>query len=161
LAGLVARGQNRLDDSQREFDRALQLQPHAFDVIEAAVNLDVARGRSAAAADRINKALAGDSNSALLYNLLRQLYLSMKDFNASAQALGRASHPAPRWWMPHRDLALVKRGTNDMAGAVTEYQAALALAPTDPQLATEAASFLEQQGRLDDALGVYQVVYDK
>ena len=38
LAGLADRGQNRLDDSQRDFDRALQLQPHAFDVLEAKFN---------------------------------------------------------------------------------------------------------------------------
>ena len=56
-------------------------------------------------------------------------------------------------------LAQVKLAAKDPEGAVAEYRAALKLAPSDPQLVSEAARLYEKQGRIDDAIAGYDALY--
>jgi tetratricopeptide (TPR) repeat protein len=159
-AGLVAAQEKRLDESQSNFESALRLQPHRVDVLTSLARVEVARGAYAAAIGRVQTALEQDPKNVELLNLLGELYFEHRDFNHAADMFARAGALDPRLWQPHRSLALVKLAANDPEGAVNEYEAALKLAPAEPQLVADAARVYEKQGRIDAAIAGYEALYE-
>lgn len=158
LAGLVAHDQSRLDDSEKNLERAYQLQPTSFDILSSLTRLSLERGRHAEAIDRLQHVLSHDSNNVQVWDLLGGTYLETKDLAHAQEALNRAIAIAPRSWAAYRDLAQVKLAGNDANGAIEEYRVALQLAPTEPRLVTELASLYEKLGRVDDAIGLYEAL---
>ena len=159
FAGLADAGQNKLDDAKKELEQSLKLQPDAFDTLSALARLDVARGQPQAAIALLKTAADQDSNNAPVLNLLGELYLGQKDLPHAQDALTRATVAAPKWWIPYRNLALVKLAGSDTDGAIAAYKAGLALAPTDPELVSELALIYEGHGRTDEAIATYDAAY--
>lgn len=159
FAGLADAGQNKLDDAKKELEQSLKLQPDAFDTLSALARLDVARGQPQAAIALLKTAADQDSNNAPVLNLLGELYLGQKDLPHAQDALTRATFAAPKWWIPYRNLALVKLAGSDTDGAIAAYKAGLALAPTDPELVSELALIYEGHGRTDEAIATYDAAY--
>jgi tetratricopeptide (TPR) repeat protein len=156
LAGLVAHDEKRLDDSEKNFERAYELQPTSFEILASLTRFSLERGRSAAAIGRLQHALEREPGNVQVLDLLGGTYLEMKDFAHAQDTLTRAIAIAPRSWVAYRDLAQVKLAGNDSNGAVEEYRAALKLAPTEPRLVTELAALYEQLGRIDAAIALYE-----
>ena len=159
LAGLADASQNKLDDAKKEFEQSLKLQPGAFDTLSALARLDVARGQPQAAIALLKTATDQDARNAPALNLLGELYLGQKDLAHAQDALTGATTAAPKWWIPYRNLALVKLAGSDTDGAIAAYKAGLALAPTEPQLVSELALVYEGHGRTDDAIATYDAAY--
>ena len=159
LAGLADAGQNKLDDAKKEFEQSLKLQPDAFDTLSALARLDVVRGQPQAAIALLKTAADQDSNNAPVLNLLGELYLGQKDLPHAQDALTRATVAAPKWWIPYRNLALVKLAGSDTDGAIAAYKSGLAVAPTDPELVSELALIYEGHGRTDEAIATYDAAY--
>ena len=161
LAGLIAHDQNRLDDSEKNLERAYQLQPASFDIISSLTRLSLERGRHAEAIDRLQHVLSHDANNVQVWDLLGGTYLETKDLAHAQEALNRAIAIAPRSWAAYRDLAEVKLAGNDANGAIEEYRVALQLAPTEPRLVTELAALYEKLGRVDEAIGLYEALLEQ
>jgi putative PEP-CTERM system TPR-repeat lipoprotein len=159
LAGLIAYDEKRLDDSQKNLEHALALQPGSIDILTSLTRLDLARGRSAAAIGRLQAVVDRDPRNVQLLNLLGELYLETRDLGHATETLIRATELDPRSWMSYRDLALVKVAANDTNGAIGLYETASKIAPGEPQLLTELASLYEKQGRIDDAIARYDALY--
>ena len=156
LAGLIAHDQKRYDDSEKNLERAYQLQPDSVDILAALTRFSLERGRRADAIKRLQQAAGGDSRNAAVLDLLGRTYLEINDLAHAQEALTRAIAGAPRNWAAYRDLARVKLAQNDPDAAVTEYRSALQRAPTEPVLVTELATVYEKQGRVDEAIGLYE-----
>ena len=159
LAGLADAGQNKLDDAKKELEQSLKLQPDAFDTLSALARLDVARGQPQAAIALLKTAADQDSRNAPVLNLLGELYLGQKDLPHAQDALTRATVAAPKWWIPYRNLALVKLAGSDTDGAIAAYKSGLAVAPADPELVSELALIYEGHGRTDEAIATYDAAY--
>ncbi len=159
FAGLVAQQDNRLEDSERELQRALTLKPDSIDVLAALSRLDVQRGKGAAAIQRLKTLAEHEPNNVLLLNLLGQTFLATKDTTGATAALTQAIQADPRSWTSYRNRARVKVAQNDPDGAIADYEAALKIAPSDPQLLMEAAALEEQHGRVDAAIAGYDALY--
>ena len=155
LAGVADAGQKKIEDARKEFEQALKIQPKAFDALAALARLEVEHGQAPAAIVLIKSVADPDPTNAPALNLLGEIYLEQKDLQHAQDALTRAVQAAPKWWMPLRNLALVKLAANDADGAITAYKAGLALAPGEPELVGELAQFYEGHGRADDAIAVY------
>jgi tetratricopeptide (TPR) repeat protein len=160
LAGLIAAGQNHLDESQQDLELALKRNPHGFDVLSELVKLDLSRGRTASAIARIRKAEESDPKNAAVANLLGEVYLGAHDLPQASQTFAQAGALAPQWWLPERNIARAKLAAGDVPGALAAYDAAAQLAPAEPQVAFESASLDERQGRIDQAVARYQALYD-
>lgn len=156
LAGVVAERQNRLEDAQKEFERALAIQPQVFDALAALVRLEVTRHEDARAIALARNAAEHDGKNPLPYNLLGELDLREKDTPAAIEAFDKAINLAPAWWPARRNLALAKLAAQDTTGAIAAYEAAIQSAPAQPQLVTELASLYEKQSRTDDAITLYE-----
>jgi tetratricopeptide (TPR) repeat protein len=159
LAGLIAVDEKHLQESERNFERALELQPRDVNVLGALARVEISRGASDQAISRVQAAVETDPKSVPLLTLLGGLLLEKKDFKGAGEAFARASALDPSQWQSHRNLALVKVALDDPESAVVEYQAALRIAPAEPQLVQEATSLYEKQKRIDAAIAAYEALY--
>ncbi len=156
LAGLAAQGQNRLEDAQKEFTRALNVQPQSSDALQALAQLDMTRGHSDQAIALVQDAAEHPKPNAFAFNLLGELYLSQRKADLAKAPISRAMELAPKWWVPYRNLAIAKDGAGDAAGAIETYQAGIRAAPAEPALVAELAELYQKQGRIDDAIASYE-----
>jgi tetratricopeptide (TPR) repeat protein len=160
LAGLVAQQQQRLEDAQREFEHALQLQPDQPDALTALVRLEVERGHRQRALTLVQDALARTPESAPVHNLLGELYLVQQRYADAVRACTEAVRLAPKWWVPYRNLAQAKFGAQDATGALAAYQAGVQ-ATAEPALVSELATLYERQGRIDEAIRQYETLHER
>jgi tetratricopeptide (TPR) repeat protein len=158
LAGLVAQGQNRLDDAQHEFEHALALQPTLLDALSALAHLDLARGQGTQALTLVKNAVDKQPNAFSL-NLLGELYLTQKDPTAANDAFTRAMKLAPGWWVPYRSFAISRFMAKDTPGAIGAYETGIKAVPTQIELVAELARLYEGLGRVDDAIASYEAWY--
>lgn len=161
LAGLIAAQTKDLEESEHDFERALQLRPGDLEVLSTLSRLDAARGMSDKAVRRVRSALSTDPNNVGILNLLGGLLLERKDFDGADEALSRVDKLDPGRWQTHRNLALVRVARNDSAAAMEQYQAALRYAPAEAQLVQEAAAYFESQKRIDAAIAAYDALYKR
>lgn len=155
LAGLIAQIDNRPLDAQAQYERALAIQPHGYDVLSQLVHLQVQQGQGAKAVSRLQAVIAAEPNSGLIKNLLGEIYLEQRNFVSAQQVLMTAIADSPKWWMPYRNLALAKYGAGDTAGAIDAYQSGLKLAPDDGTMLTDLGSLYQRSGRVDEAQKLY------
>jgi tetratricopeptide (TPR) repeat protein len=159
LAGLVAQGQNRLDDAQREFEHALAVQPTVLDALSALAHLELARGRGTQALALVKNAVEKQQPNAYSLNLLGELYLTQKDSAAADDAFTRAIKLSPNWWVPYRSLAISRYMDKDTPGTIAAYEAGMKALPSQLQLVEELARLYEGLGRVDDAIACYETWY--
>jgi Flp pilus assembly protein TadD len=161
LAGIIAQGQNRMDDAVTNFSRALELQPSAMDALAALTRLDVVRGQSARALTRLSSAVAANPDNAVVRNLLGEMQLSAKNFAAAKEPLSAATKLAPKWWLPYRNLAMAHAASGDLTGAAAIYEAGIKATDLQPTLVADLAMLYERQGRFEEAISKYQALYER
>jgi tetratricopeptide (TPR) repeat protein len=156
LAGLVAQRQERLDDGERDFARALELEPDDLDALAALSGLELARGRQAAALARVRAFVAAHAHDAPALNLLGELLIVARDYGGATAQLSEAAALAPRWPLVYHNLARARRAAQDLAGATAAYQEGLKQVPYEPLLVSGLADVYEQQGRIQEAIAAYE-----
>jgi tetratricopeptide (TPR) repeat protein len=161
LNGMAAQGEGKLEVAQKEYERALALQPQALEVLSALARLELAQGRGERAVELVKSAAARDATNAYVWNLLGELYLARQNAAQATDAFTRASRITPHWWVPERNLALVSAAANDVAGAISHYDVAIGLAPSEPALVIELAELCEKHGRVDEAIARYDAWHRK
>lgn len=159
LAGLAAEGQKQLDEARKEFQQALALEPRAADALTALVQLELSAGRSDDAVALVKKVADQDPSNAFPLNLLGELYTEQKQVPLGIATFNRATQVDPKWWVPYRNLGMVKFVSGDTAGAIAAYQAGIKVAPSEPKLVTDLAALYEKQGRIDDSIACYEAAY--
>lgn len=159
LAGMVAQNQGRLDDAQREFEKALKLQPQAMDALTALTRLDMQRGRGAAAISRIQAAIDGGVKNPITRNMLAEVYLAQKEPGKALPLLAEALKESPKWWVLHRNFASAKLLAGDQAGAIAAYEAGIRATNHQPALVADLASIYERLNRIDDAIAQYEELH--
>lgn len=156
LSGSIAYAQKRYDDAQREYEKALQLQPSAMDVLTAITSLDIARNRTPVAIARLQKVAEADPRNPIPTNMLAEVYIGAKEPAKAIDLLNESLQIAPKWWTPYRNLALAKLAMNDQQGAVAAYESGVKATDRQQTLTMELAMLYEQLGRVDDAIGLYR-----
>jgi tetratricopeptide (TPR) repeat protein len=159
LAGLIAHDENRSADSEKNLERALELQPAAIEILTSLTRFSLERGHGDVAIARLRHSLERDPDNVQLLDLLGGTYLELKDLTNATVTLSRAITLAPSSWVAYRDLAKVRLAAHDVTGAIEKYQAALQVAPAQPRVVTELAGLYESQGRIDEAIASYEALY--
>lgn len=158
LEGLIAQRQNRLEDSEKAFRRALEISPGAIDALAALSTLQLQKGESAAAIANVRSVIDRNPNNAGTRNLLGELYIATRDFPNAVEQLTKAKDLMPQWWVPYRGLMGAKVALGDVAGATAVCQEGLRHIPFDPVLTQQLAALYEKQGRVDDAISTYSAL---
>ena len=152
LSGLVAQAEKKPDESEREFERALALEPGATEPLSALTLLEMRHGHSRQAIERVQGAAARDPSNPQLVNLLAELYFTEKDFAKAAETLNHAIALAPNWAVPYRNLARLQLAQDDVATAIRTYETGVEHSAADAQLVNELAALYEKQGRSSEAI---------
>lgn len=158
LAGLAAEGENQPEEAQKDYERALGVEPQAFDPLSALARLELSRGQGAQAIARVKDAAQHDPSNAQVFNLLGELYLEQRNVPLATDALTHVITLAPKWWVGYRNLALAKLAAQDTAGAIATYESGIKVAAADPKLVSELALLYESNGRADDAIKLFDTL---
>jgi tetratricopeptide (TPR) repeat protein len=75
--------------------------------------------------------------------------------------LSRAVAAVPSLWLAYRNLALAKDASGDTPGAIAAYQAGIKVAPDRSELVAELASYYVRQSKPDDAISLYEGLYQR
>jgi len=86
------------------------------------------------------------------------LLSSQEGYARAREAREKALAIDPDYAPAHAGLGYIADAENDQAGAARHYQRALSLDPTDLDILSNAASFLVDLGRLDEALALEEAV---
>ena len=159
LAGLVAQQQARIDDAERDFERALQLQPTSMDALSGLARLQLAHGQGAAAVARVRAYALAHPADPPAANLLGEALIATRSYAEATQELDHAIQLAPSWALPYHNLALARLASQDQAGAVAAYEAGLKQLPYEPLLVSGLGGLYEQQGRVNEAIALYEGLY--
>lgn len=159
LKGLAEEGLTQPEAARKEYERALALEPDNFDALGALAQLLQHTGAGSKAVTLLKGAVERKPDDPAVLNLLGEFYLANANLAQADATLTRATTVAPKWWIPWRNLALVKVARKDSAGAIAAYQGAVLAAPGEPQPAAELALVYRHQGRTDDAIGVYEALH--
>jgi tetratricopeptide (TPR) repeat protein len=158
-AGLVAQRQNRIEDARREFERALALKPEAMDVMAEITKLDLTHGQGASAVARLDALVQSNPKNVLAQNLLGETLTATRAYPQAILQFNRTIELSPKWPLPYRNLAVVHLDMRDNAGAEAAYQQGLKANPYDPALTAGLAELYEQQGRIDQAIALYEALH--
>lgn len=159
LAGLIAHDENHVDDSEKDLERALELQPGSLDILTSLTRFDLEWGRGGVAIARLQRSLDRDPNNVELLDLLGGTYLGTKDLANATATLTTATKLDPGSWVAYRGLGQVRLTAGDVDGAIESYRTAFRLASTQPRVVTELGSLYERQGRIDEAIACYDTLY--
>jgi Flp pilus assembly protein TadD len=161
LAGLAAEGAGQPEEAQKQLQRAVTLQPRAYDALAALARLMLSRGEGAQAVATVAGAAAHGPPEARVLNLLGEMQLAQRNVAAAIDAFTRSSAASPAWWIPYRNLALAKLAAHDDLGVIVAYRSAIKASPAELQPVTELALYYENHGRAGDAIALYQESYRK
>lgn len=149
---------SRLDKAIEAIDRGLKQSPKNLELRIVLADLEASRDNFAAVEQQLKEVVTLDPKTFTHHARLAQFYLSRKDL-AKAEATWREAIAAIDD-SPHPKLALLDvlwayRGEE---AALSEMQAMLAKYKDDANLKLELGSYLERQGKTDQAETVYQEV---
>jgi tetratricopeptide (TPR) repeat protein len=159
LAGVVAAAQKRNADARSELGRAVELQPSAIDALAALTRLDLAEGHLKEATARAAAVVAKETTNAPAHNLLGELNLSARDYDAAQAQFQSAVKLAPKWWIPYRNLGTLHLAQKDVAGAIAAYGKGIeATQHQSAELVSDLATLHESQGQSEEAIRLYEAV---
>jgi tetratricopeptide (TPR) repeat protein len=161
LGGLLAEAQNRPDEALRDYDRALAINGAVQEPLEAATKLQLRQKKPEQALARATQIVAKYPDDTYAANLQGELLIGLKRWSEAQTALAAALAKAPQWWLPYRNMAYVKLGQGDSAGAVSTLQAAAVKLNQPEPLMEELATLLQRLGRIGDAMAAYEGILKK
>jgi len=127
--GNLYRGLGRLEDSRRELEEAIRLDPRATDAMNNLAATMLALGRPDEAEQLFENALRLDPNSPATQSNLGALYGRRGDLERARVAFMRALELDPDSAEAHSNLGSIYLRLGDLPRAEHEYRAALSLNP--------------------------------
>ena len=156
--GILAEEEARAADALPLYTRAAELQPDAFEPLQAETRLLVQAGRQPEALRLLDKLIAADPKNAFAPDIKGELLLAQKDPGGAASAYQVAIARAPTWWPPYRGLATAQFTSKQADAAVTTLRTAEA-AVSQPDLpGIDLATYYERIGQPLEAMHEYDGV---
>jgi tetratricopeptide (TPR) repeat protein len=154
--GVAAETDKRLDDAVHLYSVSLDMQPEAFEPLQALTRLLVRLNRIPDALKRLDAAAAQFPKLPLALNMKGELLLGRQQPRDAEAAFKAAIEREPKWWTPYRGLALAQEFDHDADGAIATLQAAIPNVTQPETLQMELAGLRERQGKPDEAIKLYE-----
>jgi tetratricopeptide (TPR) repeat protein len=154
--GVLAERAQRLDDAVRLYSTALDLQPDAAEPLEAIAGALVKLKRTPEALKRLDASAARFPTVPIALNLKGEVLLNTQDPAGAQAAFKAAIEREPKWWVPYRGLALAQAAAHDNDAAAATLRGAIPAVLQPQPLETELAGLLQREGKLDEAIQVYE-----
>jgi tetratricopeptide (TPR) repeat protein len=161
LEGLIAEAQKQYAPAEADFEEALKRQPRALSPLLDLTRLEISLHQESMAAANLQRMVKNDPANGLALEMLGELDIAHKAYPQAVAELSQAVKFAPGLWYAYRNLALAKADGGDTAGAIAAYQAGIKVAPDQPVLVGELASYYIRQQQPDNAIALYQTLYQR
>jgi TolB-like protein/Tfp pilus assembly protein PilF len=142
--------------AEREFRRALALEPGSPELYPPYARYLLAMGRIDESRDFVERALQLSPLSPGLTHQLGWHYLHSRQYDRARETLQRAVAMDSSAWRVNLDLALLEHATGNYPAAEAHLRRALALASQRAEPLAAAAQLLAVQGRADEAKALLQ-----
>jgi len=161
LEGLIALAQKHYPPAEADFEEALKRQPKALSPLLDLTRLEISRHEEAKATQRLQHMVQSDPTNGLAFEMLGELDIAQKNYSQADSDLSQAIRLAPGLWYAYRNLAIAKATAGDTAGAIAAYQEGIKAVPDQPELITELASYYVRQAQPDQAIALYEGLYQR
>jgi tetratricopeptide (TPR) repeat protein len=159
LAGLIAQASDHPVEAERHFERSLAHNPQAFEPLAALVRVYLSQRQPDQAIAVLQNTIDKNPSNALATNLLGEIYISQKETRKAEERFTRAIELNPHWWVPYKNLALMKASGTEATDAIAVYTRGIQNAPDSTELVASLGQLLERQGRVDEAISVYETAW--
>ncbi|MFM1748079.1 MAG: hypothetical protein RLZZ188_1745 [Verrucomicrobiota bacterium] len=156
--GIILAAQGRAEEARRALERARELAPENFAILERLVEVEVAAGQMAAAIERLEAEMNSPSprlETALLLARIRSISGNSEEAERILVAAIGRHEGSP---VAHYALALLRHTSGRDALALTSARRALELQPRSAAAALLVAKLLERQGDTEAARAAYETV---
>jgi tetratricopeptide (TPR) repeat protein len=155
--GKIADSQGRPEDALKLYSTALDLEPDSTTSLEAVVTNLVRAKRSPEALQRLDAASTRYPQLPFALNMKGAVLMGQHDATNAKAAFKSAIERQPTWWPPYSALAGVQNELDhDPAAAAATLREGIAKSTDTLPLQTGLANLLVSQGKVDDAVKVYE-----
>jgi len=156
----IYRSEKKWPEAQKEFEAALQLDPHSTTVLRPYVNYLISRNQFAEALVGVQKYVTTNSGDADGHVLLGTLYYQSKNFDSAQAEFERAIQLNPNHVQATILLGNIFKEQGKIDLAIASYQRALDSQPRSAPLATLVGNMYLDKGDLDTARKYYAQALD-
>lgn len=155
-AGLALQGLERFDESVKEFESSLELDPDSARPLAAMSRSLLATDEGDAGVERLDAVLAQNPDNFLVQNLLGEVFGVMRQGEAAEAAFLKAKKLRPDWPLPYRNLASLYGNREQLDKAISVLRDGVEATKGDASLRLQLASYLEQDGQAREAISEYE-----
>ena len=156
--GMVAEQGKHSADALRLYTHAAELQPDAFEPLQAETRLLMQSNRQPEALRLLDELIANESKNAFAPEIKGDVLSAQKDLSGAQIAYRLAVSRAPAWWPAYRGLATVQFAAKDADAAVATLRAAEAAVNQSDLPGIDLATYYERIGKPDEAVREYDGV---
>jgi len=156
--GLALQVQQKYKQSMHQFERALQADPEAIEPLSSYVRAALAMKQPELAEAKLDAIISAQPDYAVAINLLGEVFIQQNKKQKAEMSFKQAVEKNPQWWMPYRNLASVQAMLNQPQQAIDTLQKGLEQAGSTGQLIFQLVRLLEHQGKISEAVAVYEKV---
>jgi tetratricopeptide (TPR) repeat protein len=161
LLGTVLHRRGEIEDARDSYTLAAHYAPRSALAPFHLGLLELEQGRLTAAFSALEQALALGGAGARVHNALGAAHSKARDFESAVLQFRRAVALEPGFAEAHSNLGYVLfREIEDYAAAAAHIEQALAVEPERPATRLNWAMVLQQRGRGEEALAVYDALID-
>jgi Tfp pilus assembly protein PilF len=158
--GVLAAAKGNVVAARQSFERALELNPNAFDALVAVVALDIRAGKAQAAVERVDRYLQKQPNKADVFVLSAQAYGAAGDSKTAEARLRKAVSIDPDHLESYAMLGSLYASQKRLDEAKKEFQTVADRQPNNVTAHTIVAMILDAQGKRDEARARYEQILD-
>lgn len=159
--GLVLQAQKKYQLSLSVFEKAMEIEPKSIESLSSYVRSALALQKPAIAETKLKSVIKAQPEFVIAENLLGEVYAQQKKNELAIAAFKRTIEISPSWWIPYRNLASVQLNVQQPDMALKTLQQGVDNASSSGQLVFQLATLLEQQGKINAAVKVYENVLQK
>lgn len=160
LAGVYS-AQERKEDALAQVEKVLDLEPRAFQAIEAKTLLLVGMERFQEAEDFCNAQLTGTPDDALVYDLLGRVVLAKGDYDQAEAFFEKSLELKPDWLAPYYRIGGLYIGTGRVQEGIAKFEEARKVDPDSLRTAFILGTLYQQAGQAEGAEEQYLFILDK
>ena len=156
--GGLASGRKQWDKAVDGYEKAAAAQPDNPEPLVAIVKIDMGRGRTEQARQRLERLIAARPDHPYAHGLLGQVLVMKKELRAAETEFRDAARIKPEWELPWLNLAALKLGQKNSGEAITILEEGLKANPKSPEMRMLLATTLTGAGRPDASVEQYEIL---
>jgi tetratricopeptide (TPR) repeat protein len=156
----IYKEEKKFPEAQKEFEAALQIDPHNTTVLGQYANYLITRNQSAGALVRVREYVTSNPNDADGHVILGALYQKSKNYGSAQAEFERAIQLNPNHGQAYIRLGNVFKEQGQIDLAIARYQKALDLQPKSALLAAMVGNLYLDKGDLETARKYYAQALD-